>query len=123
MIGMTGMLLLMFAVSHIVFHFWIGDEVTVSWSVTLLVALYVAILVYSTRYSFILNGMGALRLQIIVTLTATILYVPTALYVGRKTGSFECLLAVMCLINTPGLIINAVQHHKIINRKATGIWR
>ncbi len=123
MFGLMGILLLMIAASHIVFHFWIGDGVTVSWAVTLLVALYVAILVCSTRYSFILNGIGVLRLQIIVTLTATILYVPIALYVGRKTGSFECLLIVMCLINTPGLIVNAVQHHKIINRKATGIWK
>jgi hypothetical protein len=29
---------------------------------------------------------------------------------------------VMCLVNIPGLIINRIQFHKLINGKATGIW-
>ncbi len=122
MLGITAILLVMIAASRLAFRLWVGSSVIIPWSVTILVALYSWILVMSSRYSYILNGIGALRLQLIVTVTATVTYIPLALCVGRGTGSFEALIMVMCLINAPGLIINAVQYHKIINQKATGLW-
>ena len=90
---------------------------------TIIVGVYELVLIWSTRYSFVLNGIGALRLQLIMTIMASILYIPLAILIGQYTNDINWLLVVMCAVNVPGLVVNAVQYHKIINQTATGIWR
>ncbi len=75
------------------------------------------------RYSWVLNGVGALNLQLHKTVFAAIIHVPLALGVNALTHNINWLLAVMCFVNIPGLIVNVIQYHKIINETAMGIWR
>ena len=89
---------------------------------TVLVGIYEFILIVSTRYSFVLNGIGKLKLQLYVTIIMAISYLPLAIFAIRGTDDINMLLIVMCAINLPGLIINAVQYRKVINGTATGIW-
>ena len=90
---------------------------------TIIVGVYMLTLLVSVRYSYILNGVGALNLQLYMTIAAAVLYVPLAILVCSITHSINWLLVVMCLVNVPGLVVNIIQYHKIINGTATGIWR
>lgn len=113
---------LMILVSPYVYSIWIGGKAVVPFSMTVLVGMYEFILIVSTRYSFVLNGIGKLKLQLYVTIIMAILYLPLAVLVVRSTDDINMLLIVMCAVNLPGLILNAVQYRKVINGTATGIW-
>ena len=83
--------------------------------------LYTLVIIYSSAYSFFLNGFGLLRLQVIMTLTAAVLLIPIAVILGRWLGINGITLA-LCLVNTPGMIVNMIQYNKVIKGTATGIW-
>jgi hypothetical protein len=85
-------------------------------------ALYIFVLILCMRYSYFINGIGKLRLQLIFTSAAAILFIPVAYIVVRLTDSIICFMAVMCIINIPSLVINKLQFHKLISGKAKGIW-
>ena len=105
-----------------VYSIWIGGGIVISTKMNITIAIYVFILIYSMRYSYFLNGLGKLRLQLICTVTAALLFIPSAYIVVEYTDDIICLIAVMCFINLPGLIINRIQFGKLMNRKAKGIW-
>lgn len=116
------LIVIMTIVSPYIYNIWIGDKSEVPLSMTVLVGIYEFILIVSTRYSFVLNGIGKLKLQLYVTIIMAISYLPLAIFAIRGTDDINMLLIVMCAINLPGLIINAVQYRKVINGTATGIW-
>lgn len=105
-----------------IYTIWIGDANAVSLPMTVIVAVYVMILLASMRYSYILNGFGTLRLQLIMTIIAAVLYIPLATLVCSYKNNLNYLLYVMCAVNLPGLLVNIVQYYKIVNRRAKGIW-
>ena len=115
-------IVVMTILSDFVYDIWIHGQAYVPFSITLISAIYQFIILLSLRYSYVLNGVGALRLQLIFTITAAIIYIPLAVYFGKMTHDINSLLIVMCIVNMPGLIVNYIQYHKIIKGKATGIW-
>lgn len=118
----SGCLVVMVAVSPWVYDIWVGNKCEVPLSMTAIMALYVFLLVASTRYSFFLNGIGALRLQLYMTVSA-IVFIPLAWLISELTHNILWLFAVMCFCNIPGLVVNVIQFNKIINGKAKGFWR
>jgi hypothetical protein len=89
---------------------------------TTMMAVYVFLLVVSLRYSYFLNGIGALRMQLNMTVMA-IVFIPLAWAVSSYTHDIVWFMAVMCFCNVPGIVANAIQFNKILNGKASGIWR
>ncbi len=114
---------LLMALSGPVFDLWIGHDVEVPFAMTAIVGVYMLTLLVSVRYSYILNGVGALNLQLCMTIFAAVIYIPLALGVSALTRDINWLLVVMCLVNVPGLVVNVIQYYKIINGTAKGIWR
>ena len=123
MTGLGLLLSLMILLSDWVYGIWIGDKAHVPFTMTLIAGVYQFLLIWSTRYSYVINGFGFLRLQLIMTVSAAIAYIPLAIIVGKYTDNINCLLVVMCVINMPGLIVNIIQYNKIVNGTAKGIWK
>ena len=119
---LLAIIVVMTILSGFVYDIWIQGKAYVPFSITLISAIYQFIILLSMRYSYVLNGFGVLHLQLILTITASIVYIPLAVFAGRMTHDINYLLIVMCLVNLPGLIVNYIQYHKIIKGKATGIW-
>ena len=122
MAGIAALLVLMVAVSPWVYQLWIGDACEVPLGMTAMMALYIILLIISMRYSYFLNGVGALRLQLYMTVSA-IIFIPLAWAVSSYTHDILWFMAVMCFCNIPGLVVNVIQFNKILNGQATGIWR
>lgn len=120
--GIAICMILMVILSNKVYSLWIGNDITIDIKMSVAVATYLFILIYSMRYSYFINGIGKLRLQLIFTTSAAIVFIPLAYYVTYCTHDVICFLAVMILINIPGLIANRIQFYKLIKGKATGIW-
>mgnify|MGYP006872987660 CR=1 FL=1 len=115
-------LLLMTLMSPWVYRVWIGDADLVPFGMTCMVAAYIFLLILSMRYSYFLNGIGAMQLQLYMTVSAVI-FIPLAWVACRYTNDIMWFLAVMCFCNLPGLIVNVIQFNKILKGKAKGIWR
>ncbi len=120
-IGILVMMMVMVVISPWVYDIWIGD-ITIDFRMSIVMATYIFILIYSMRYSYFINGIGKLRLQLIFTVSAAIIFIPLAYLATQWTHNIIWFMVVMCLVNIPGLIINHIQFHKLINGKATGIW-
>lgn len=115
-------LVLMVLLSPVVYRIWIGERCEVPFVMTCLMAVYILQLVISTRYSFFLNGIGALRMQLYMTVSA-ILFIPLAWLASSLTHDIIWFMVVMCACNMPGLIANIIQFNKILKGTATGVWR
>lgn len=113
-------LLLMVAVSKYLYFIWVGGDVTVDFKISAGLAVYVYILVWSQAYSFFLNGMGKLRIQMINAVTMAIIFYPLCLLL-KEFGTFGIIMA-MCVSNISGLVLNVIQFNKIVAGKAKGIW-
>ena len=115
-------LLTMILVSSWVYNIWIGDSCEVPYPMTVMMGFYIFLLILSMRYSYFLNGIGALRLQLYMTVSA-IVFIPMAWIVSNYTHNIIWFMAVMCLCNLPGIMINIVQFNKILSGTAKGKWR
>jgi len=115
-------IVLMVAVSPLIYNLWIGNKCEVPFGITIMVAIYTFIIIASNRYSYFLNGIGALRLQMYMTVTV-LFFIPLAWLASHLTHDINYFLAVMCLCIAPSWIVNKIQFNKILNGKATGIWK
>lgn len=114
------LLCLMVLVSNHVYQIWVGNEVVIPIHLSTSIALYIFILMFSLRYSIILNGLNVLRIQLMYTIPATITFIPLAWLVCKTHNTLTSLVLVMCIVNTPGLIANAWKYYRLINTANTG---
>ena len=114
-------MVLMLSLSPLVYHFWIGASVSISLMTSTLVGLYVLMLIWGSIHSYLLNGMGKIRLQLYIAFFSMIFFLPLALFLGRLWG-MNGILAAMILINIPGCVSNVIQIKMILSNRATGIW-
>ena len=121
-IGIIVCMAMMVVLSPWVYSIWIGDSITIDIRMSIVMATYIFILIYSMRYSYFINGIGKLRLQLIFTTTAAIFFIPLAYLTTIWTHNIIWFMMVMCIINIPGLIVNRIQFYKLINGTAKGIW-
>ena len=59
----------------------------------------------------------------IMTVAAAVLFIPLAIVSTSIYKSIYSIVAVMILVNIPGLIVNKIQFSKILNKTARGIWK
>lgn len=107
--------------SGFAYKIWVGSKVHIPLELSIGMALYVFTIIYSLSYSYFLNGMGALKLQLYFTVLAAILYIPTALLISDRLGITGIIFA-LCLVNIPGAIINKIQFTKILSNTDNKIW-
>ena len=117
MVGIFLMLTVMVVVSEVVYQIWIGDEVHIPFELSVCTAAYIFILSLSQRYSYILNGLNQLKIQLVFIIGATIVFYPLAWYVCKTFGTVTSLVCVMCLVNIPGVLANAWKYYQLFPRK------
>lgn len=121
-IGFLICLVVMILLSDTVYAIWIDRQTIIDIKMNIAMAVYIFIIINSMRYSYVINGIGKLRLQLIFTTAAAILFVPLAYLITQWTHDIIWFMAVMCLINIPGLIVNRIQFDKLLKGQAAGIW-
>lgn len=117
----TVSLVVMIFISKFVYHIWVGNDVEIPYSLSSLMALYIAILIWSLAYSNFLNGLGKLRLQTINTVVVALLFCPVCYILGKHFGIVG-VVGGMCVLNITGVVLNIIQLKKLIKNTAQGIW-
>ena len=113
--------ILMFIFSPWVYKIWVGEKIVISYSISFLVAVWVLLNAWNGIFSHFLNGIGKIKLQLYLGISAAILNVPLALFLGLKFGVNGVLLSNVILVLAVSWIF-PLQYKKIINYTANGIW-
>jgi O-antigen/teichoic acid export membrane protein len=72
-------------------------------------------------YGYVLNGIGKIKLQMVVTSIVAILYIPLAIALSKSYG-VEGVLISMIFVFIINSTWSGLQYRKIISGTATGIW-
>lgn len=112
----------MTAVSPLVYGWWLGGMVAIPLRLTALMAVYMTVLTASMAYSNFLNGMGLLRLQLVMTVGAAVAFVPLAVGAVRLWADVSALVVVFIAVQAPTLAVNAAQFTRVLRGRATGVW-
>lgn len=112
---------LMLIFSNQVFRIWIGNEIQVQFSVSVLIAIWTLLNAWNLIFSTFLNGIGKIKLQSYIGIFSALINVPLAIYLGKEFGIEGVLMANIFAIIS-GIIIYPIQYRKIINNESKGIW-
>ncbi len=120
-IGMIliGIVLLFFADQ--IYFFWLGDSVKVDRVLLVLVFIYVIIFMRYGIYGYIINGIGKIKLQLIVTAFIAVFYIPFTLFLSEKYNLYGIILS-MILFAAINALWSHLQYYKLLNRSAKGLW-
>lgn len=116
------LLTMMVALSGFVYSIWINDDVDVPFSLTVCMAIYIMVLISSMAYSNFLNGMGVLRLQMVCTFIAAVLFIPASFVATSIHYNIISILIVLIFVNAPGLIVNRIQLGKLLSANHSPFW-
>ena len=114
--------LVMCLISPIIFNVWLGkDHLPIPGLTIALILIYVSFKMAYNCYGYIINGIGKIYAQLIITLIIAIIYIPTTIYMGKLFGLNGVIIS-SCIINILNYIWSRIQYTKIINNKASGFW-
>jgi O-antigen/teichoic acid export membrane protein len=108
-------------VSPFVFEIWIGERLNIPFEVTFFISLYFLVFFWFNIHMTLINGVGKLRVLVIVILIAAFVNVPLSIYLGKLWGLIGVVSANSIVLFVLG-IVTYIQSQKIINQKAEGIW-
>lgn len=112
--------LIMLLTSDFVYRIWLDlPKSNVSIATTSLIYFYVVGNILYANYGYILNGIGKLNLQILVTAILAFLYIPFSYFLGHKYG-LSGILSAFATVAIMNFV--KIQFTKIISGKAYGIW-
>lgn len=114
-------LILMIFVSNIFYKIWIGNKILIPLSISIWMGIYTAITTFTNLYANIINGFGKIRIQLIYAIIQAIIYIPFAIFCGKKMGVIGILVG-SCAVCFIGAFFNCYQTKKLINGTAIGIW-
>lgn len=114
--------IIMVILSPFVYNIWLGKEtIHINYLTTFLVLVYLSFEMLYKVYGTIINGIGKVYAQIIITGIIAICYLPIAYNLGTHWGLPGVLLA-NCIIFLLNYVWSRIQCLKLINKTATGIW-
>lgn len=119
------MLIIMLIFSKKIIFSWVGIEnkIEVTFGLSATICFYIAITNWNAILATFLNGLGKIKLQIIVSILIGVINIPLSILLVKyfKWGVYAMPFAnFFCL--TFGAVIGLVQYRKLIQKNATGIW-
>ena len=114
---------LMTIISKYVYEFWVGDQIGISYLLSASWALFIILETYSKIYTYFLNGVGKVKLQMITAVVSIFVNIPLSILFAKtmNLGIVGVILAT-CVSIIIDCITRKIQVAKIINGKAQGIW-
>ncbi|MBN1187517.1 MAG: LPS biosynthesis flippase [Bacteroidales bacterium] len=113
--------LLMLIIANLVYKLWVGKEIIVPLSISIVMAGYVILNAWCAIFSHFLNGVGKIKLQLFSGAFGAIVNIPLSIFLGKHIGIHGVILSTTFLAAISA-IWSPIQYVKLINNKATGIW-
>ena len=115
--------IIMILMSDFVYKIWIGGEITIPFSLSVAMGIFMIISNWNNIFAFFLNGVGKIRLQFYYSIFAAVINIPLSIFLAKemKMGITGVITATIICIGFAS-IWAPVQYKKIITGKAKGIW-
>lgn len=114
--------ILMLLLSPFVYNIWLNNnKININFSYTFILLLSEIFRMYYGNYGYIINGIGKLHAQLIISIIMAILYIPIAVISGKTLGLTGILLSSM-MVNLINSIWSRYQFNVIINNKPSKFW-
>ena len=107
--------------ADIFYGLWVGKAVIVPKALSISIAIYMMVQTWQVIHAYMLNGVGKLRIQLILLIVTSIINIPLSVFLIRKVGLHGTVIAniiVMVIMD----VIFTWQCKLIIEQKAHGIW-
>ena len=116
-----GILCFMVISYPLAFWLWLGDKVDVHLEMVLVVAAFMIVTMWNAIHAQIINGIGKIRLQLYLSLTATFCNIPLAFFLGGIWGAEGGVMSIVMYNILPAIFLN-IQVRKLLYQTAKGIW-
>lgn len=113
---------MMLIFSKSAYRLWIGDEIEIPFALSLVISVFTIVSIWNRIYSNFLNGIGIIRLQLIISSITAVINVPLAIYLGKLLGVPGVMLSTVIVV-LASTVIFPIQFTKIINNSARGVWK
>lgn len=113
--------ILMLSVSRIFYRIWIKDSVTVPFTLSAAMAVFVLTKSLADIYMYAINGIGAIRLQLILYIVFAVISWPCLVWSCRLLGVYGVLLF-PSFVYVAQAVVGKLQLSKLISGTAAGIW-
>jgi O-antigen/teichoic acid export membrane protein len=110
-----------FLLAKYIFRIWLGDFVSVNSTLSMCMALYVVCYTCQVLNCYFLNGIGKLRVQLILYLLIIVSNVPLGIIMGKWLGIEGVIIANIIAFVFMNVFL-WIQINKILRHKAVGIW-
>ena len=108
---------IMFALSNFVYKIWIGDQVSISTTLSLWVMIYFFVTMFGSIYVSILNGLNELNVQTIACCFSPFVFLGIFEFlVGQGIGVYSVLIGSI-LANFNAFLLAPIQTHVIIGKE------
>jgi len=112
---------LMLLLCNVFYRLWVGDAVSVPFTVSLVTFIYVSMFNLNNCVTYLLNGFNTIRIQIITSVVFTAAYLLAVHCFGKENG-IEGIVTSMAVCYAAMSIIHFYQCELLIKQKARGIW-
>ena len=115
-------IILMVVISNWVYKIWVGDEIEIPMSLSVSLGIYSVMQIAIAPYSSFINGIGKLKLTVLLTFLGILVYLILIFVFGNLfNNSTGIVMAIICT-HVIGAIIQPTQTYKLLNKTAKGIW-
>lgn len=113
---------LVLGLSQMAYNLWVGNKVAIPWTISALMAINVVLVTRQNLFITFINGTGKIRLQLIINVMLSFVFIPLAIILGKKFA-LEGIVFANILINLVYAIVVPIQANLIVNQEAKGIWQ
>lgn len=115
-------IIIMLFISPYIYTIWLGPQINIPFSLSVIMALYATINVFLSPYSQFLNGMGKLYIITRLVVFNIILYIPFAILLTKSPLQSSGVMLATCILNATSIPFQIFQTNRLVNQKAIGIW-
>ena len=112
---------LFFVSAKYLFIIWLPDTVSIDLSLSIYMAGYVICYTCLTLNCYFLNGIGKLKIQLILYFLVALTNIPLGIYLGKQLGIGGVVLANIITFVFMNITLWA-QTNKLLQNKASGLW-
>ena len=107
--------------SNFLFRIWVGDSVRIPDMLSLMMGLYAIGHSMLTLNSYLLNGIGKLRIQLILYCVVCLVNIPLSVILGKTYGTTGVAASSVIIFLIIGIFM-WIQNTRLVNESAKGIW-
>ncbi|MDD5056758.1 MAG: MATE family efflux transporter [Sideroxydans sp.] len=115
--------IVLIAVAKPLIALWVGSEVNVSMMLVISMGGFILVSVWTGIFASFLNGVGKIRVSVIVSVVAMFLNIPASILLAKYTSLDASAVVIGTMIALlPGVFTGPYQTYKILTVKDAGIW-